>query len=362
MNQVLLNQQTVNLRKTLKKIQKDSRKGYYRGKCISKTKVGKLVRLQPGEMIADQEKLLSVEGNLDRLLERLEANNLTGMSGNGFLVKKKIESLIQNQSKKYFVINGVECEPGLIHDEWILGNYWDEVAKGIQFIGQVIPFERCILAYKIPRTEKRKKREAAGFEVCAVPAKYPMGEEHLLIKQVCGITLQKEERPVDAGILVMNVQTVYQIYCLLTKQYRNGRYITLADLDNGDASVAYVKKGENIKEKLMKCFPKDTNVECFAGSGIMSAHRIEEQESFSDQISFAAIGHPAKITNSVACKGCGMCNRKCPAGVNVKKIVKQKEADSEAEISDLGIENCIHCGSCTFFCRAGKNIAEYLEK
>jgi electron transport complex protein RnfC len=212
------------------------------------------------------------------------------------------------------------------------------------------------------RDKKGNKKNTEGFEFCVVPAKYPMGEEHLLIKQVLGKTLQKDEHPTDAGILVMNVQTAYQVYCLLTDQYHNGRYITLADLNSGDARVEYVKRGENIKEKLMKCFPRDTDDDYFAGSGILSAHVIEDDEIFSDEISFAAIGNTTDISNNVACKGCGKCNRNCPAGVNIKKIVKRKEANLQADITDLGTENCIHCGSCTFFCRAGKNIAEYLEK
>ena len=76
-----------------------------------------------------------------------------------------------------------------------------------------------------------------------------MGEEHLFIKQVFGKTLPKDVLPVNAGILVMNVQTVYQIYNLPTGQYGNGRYITLGDLDSGIAKAEYVKRGENIKEK-----------------------------------------------------------------------------------------------------------------
>jgi Na+-translocating ferredoxin:NAD+ oxidoreductase RnfC subunit len=363
MNQVILNQKTVNLRKSLKKIQKDSIRGYCRGKSISKTKIGKLIRLVHSRMITNDTKCLSSEVNLNRVQELLESNNLTGMSGNGFSVKTKLELLIKNNSsKKFFVINGVECEPGLIHDEWILENHWDEVINGIRIICQAIPFERCVLSCKILRDKKGNKKNTEGFEFCVVPAKYPMGEEHLLIKQVLGKTLQKDEHPTDAGILVMNVQTAYQVYCLLTDQYHNGRYITLADLNSGDARVEYVKRGENIKEKLMKCFPRDTDDDYFAGSGILSAHVIEDDEIFSDEISFAAIGNTTDISNNVACKGCGKCNRNCPAGVNIKKIVKRKEANLQADITDLGTENCIHCGSCTFFCRAGKNIAEYLEK
>jgi Na+-translocating ferredoxin:NAD+ oxidoreductase RnfC subunit len=274
----------VNLRKALKKIQKDSMRGYCRSRSISKTKIGKLVRMVPTGMVENKTKCLLSEVKLYRVLELLESNNLTGMSGNGFSVKTKLESLIQHQSQKFFLINGVECEPGLIHDEWILKNYWDEVSKGIQFICQIIPFERCVLAYKVLREDKRKKRNATGFEECV------------------------------------------------------------------------------IKEKLMNCFPGDREAKYFAGSGIMSAHVIEEGESFSDRISFAAIGHSAKISNNAACKGCGMCNRKCPVGVNIKNIVKRREVDKQADISDLGIDNCIHCGSCTYFCRAGKDITEYLAK
>lgn len=187
-----------------------------------------------------------------------------------------------------------------------------------------------------------------------IAARYPMGEERLLIRQVFGKGLARGAYPVDEGILVMNVQTVYQIYSLLTDQYHNGRFVTLADLDRGFARVEYVKRGENIEEKLKSCFPQDGDAVCFAGSGIMCAHIAENDECFSDSISFAAIGQSANISNDAACKGCGMCSRKCPAGVNVKKIVKRREKDKQADISDLGAENCIHCGSCTFFAEPGK--------
>lgn len=362
MDRILLNQKTVNERRELKKIQKASIRGYCRGKSISKTKIGKLVRLATSQKIEKVTPSLSHEVSLDRLMELLDLHHLTGMSGNGFSIKTKLESLLQNESSKYLLINGVECEPGLLHDEWILRNYWDEVATGIQFLSQMIHFERCVLACKMTKEERRTVKAAKGFEVCNISARYPMGEEHLLVKQVFGQILQREEHPVDAGILVMNVQSIFQIYSLISEQYHNGRYITLADLDSGEARVTYVTRGENIKKKLLECFPQKNSKQFFAGSGVMSAHEMNGEECFSDQISFAAIGHTAKITNDTACKGCGTCSRKCPAEVNVRKIVKRRELDIQADISDLGIANCISCGSCTFFCKAEKNISEYLKR
>lgn len=362
MDRVLLNQKAVKMRKTLKKNQKDSLRGYYGRRSISKTKIGKLFTCTSSEIAEERAISAPSEGSLDRILELLETIDLSGMSGNGFSVRKKLELLLQHPSQKFLLINGVECEPGLLHDEWILENHWAEVSRGIQLISEVIPFERCVLARKLPRAEKGKKRDTAGFEECVIAARYPMGEERLLIRQVFGKVLARGTYPADEGILVMNVQTVYQIYSLLTDQYHNGRFVTLADLDRGFARVEYAKRGENIEEKLKSCFPQDGDAMCFAGSGIMSAHIAENDECFSDPISFAAIGQSANISNDAACKGCGMCSRKCPAGVHVKKIVKRREKDKQADISDLGAENCIHCGSCTFFCRAGKDISEYLEK
>ena len=68
MDQILLNQKTVNVRKSLKKIQKDSVRGYCRGKSVSKTKIGKLIRLIPSSKIPDVSKGISAEVNLNSLL------------------------------------------------------------------------------------------------------------------------------------------------------------------------------------------------------------------------------------------------------------------------------------------------------
>ncbi len=125
MNQVILNQNMVNLRKEIKRIQRKSMRGYCRGKSSTKTKIGKLIRLVPTKTITDDKKSLNSDVNLDRMLKLLESNNFSGMSGNGFSVKAKIESLISNNSPKFFIINGVECEPGLVHDEWLIENHWE---------------------------------------------------------------------------------------------------------------------------------------------------------------------------------------------------------------------------------------------
>lgn len=362
MRRILMNQKTVKERNAIRVIQRGSRREYCRAWGGPRTRIGKLVRMNSGEFNGLQtDNPLPEHIQVQDILDLLEQNQLTGMSGNGVPVRNKIEMLLKKTGPKLLLINGVECEPGLLHDEWILASSRDEVMKGIQILSDAIRFDRRVLAHKVLKKDRRNRWSAAGIEDLMVPARYPMGEERLLIKQVFGLDIPKGAYPADQGILVLNVQTVVQIYRLLAKQYRDGRYVTLADLGSGEARVVFVERGEYIKAKLLRYFPHDAETDCFAGSGIMSSAPVDEQEIFTDQICFAAIGQPAKLSNITDCKGCGSCNRKCPSKVDVRGIVKTLERDPQANLKGFGAENCISCGSCTFFCRAGKDISEYLD-
>lgn len=360
MDRMLLNQKTVSERKSIRRIQRQSKKIYGKGKSILKTKIGKLVKTVAGEKRDIQAGAIR-QPDLEELQKLLEEAELTGMSGNGFLVGKKIERLKQRKSAGILIVNGVECEPGLIHDRWLLEHYREQINGGIQILQQALSFDRCILAYSMDREEqrRRKKRKTEKYEVCHVPAVYPMGEEHFLIKQVLGIEIPKEEHPVEHGILILNVQTVLQIYNIVSGTYEKGRYVTVANLDTGEAKVIYAIAGEKIRQRLQKIYPVNASAGYYAGGGMMRAHQITDEDVFTDQICFVAVGSPADISNKQPCKGCGNCNRKCPVGVDIREIVKRREKDIRADISGLGLEKCVHCGSCTFFCRAGKDTAAY---
>ena len=360
MDRMLQNHKEVMSRKALRRIQKQSIREYKGGKSISKTKIGKIV-----ERKGVQEHVYIPTGSLSKhsvsdLITALKNVHLTGMSGNDFPVSEKIERILKCPSR-ILIVNGVECEPGLIHDRWLLENAWAQIKSGIETLQEMVGFQRCILAYSMKRTQPKNKRSENTFEICHVPARYPMGEEHYLIKQLLGTEIKKEEYPVDKGILVLNVQTIFQIFCVLAGAYQNGRYITAANMNTGEASVVYVERNANIKQKVREIFAERAELPCFAGHGMMYSHEVTDTEVFLDSTCFVAIGKPANITNQNACKGCGRCNRKCPSGVRIREIVKRREKNMQADISDLGLENCIHCGSCTYFCKAGKNTMAYFD-
>ena len=357
MDTVLINQKTLKQRKTMKQIQKEFFRKYGRVHgAVVKGKLGKLVRMSEQTGKLSSPNITFPDITQEELLRKLQKSQLTGMSGNRFPTAQKVESFLRSQSRKrVLVINGVECEPGLLHDEWLLEQYPNEIRAGIKLLCKALKISHSVLAVKVD-----SKLEGTDIEVRRVPERYPMGEEHVLIHQLFDILMEKKEHPAENGFLVLNVQTVYQIYQLCNGSYQEGRYVTLANIDTGEAKVVFAKYGESIRRTLEDSFGKQKGVECYAGGGILSAHPVGEEECFEGAVSFAAIGVSAHIFNENACKKCGKCTRKCPMGVNVKEIVRRREQNQDADVTGLGLEKCIHCNSCTYFCKAGKNIASML--
>ena len=229
----------------------------------------------------------------------------------------------------------------------------------MKFLQKVFKINKMYIAKKAFKGNKpgsiAKEEE---ISVCYVPARYPAGEEHNVIKNVLEIEIPKSEIPVFQGIIVMNVQTVWQIGRILKNTYDGGRYITMADIVLGKAKPVYVYEQTSVKKLLNETFSVDNLQKIYAGMGIMSVHEFnEEKEKLTSRINFIAYipeEFTQKISNENRCKGCGACSRHCPSQIDVRKIVKLKEADINADIKMLHPEKCIHCGSCTWYCYGNK--------
>lgn len=364
--QVILNKKMARKNKSLRKNQKIDKKLYddkkLSKKSVLKRNIAKVIHLSSEELVGQSNERIHEEAvEKNKLLERIKDSGLTGMSGNGFLVAKKIQSFLTspNNSTRTIIVNGAECEPGLLHDAWLIRHKSDIIIEGLELLKELLQPKRIVVATR-GKISFQNKTSISGIEYCNVPLKYPMGEEHFLIKQVLGIDINQSENPSSHGILVMNIQTVYQICRIAHNTYTDGHFVTLADLRSGQARIAYVNQGENIVDKLEFCFGKITD-DCYAGGGIMQASQIQNTDVFTECINFAAIVGKVTISNNNLCKKCGGCSKKCPMGISVKEIVLARQANPNADISQWKPEQCIKCGTCTYFCMAGKDVSSYLN-
>ena len=128
-NSCVVNKKSVTKNKSLKRAQKGTRK-YYQERLfpkavnVPKPRIGKLSDLNNVgyKVFSDVELADDIKESLsrDELIQLCKESSLTGRSGNGFEVSRKIEMFQKDNG--ILIINAVECDPGLVTDSWLYRN------------------------------------------------------------------------------------------------------------------------------------------------------------------------------------------------------------------------------------------------
>jgi electron transport complex protein RnfC len=328
---------------------------------VLKRNIGKIAALSSETPVGALREIDAAAETVDAqaLTEKLTAAGLTGMSGSGFPTAKKIRAFLASKAeRRILLINGAECEPGMLTDAWLLKNRQREILSGAAALCAALKPERAVLATR-GKTFWFDGVDTGTVEAVRVPLKYPMGEEHFLIRQALGVDLAQDARPAEQGILVLNLQTVYQIFRILNGSYDGKRFVTLADLRTGAARIACVDDQTDVRDALTQAFGT-TDGEIYVGGGVISAVKAASGAVFTADASFAALSAAGEIDNETRCKKCGGCTSRCPMGIRVKDIVLARQDDPAADVSGFDAAKCIGCGTCTYFCGAGKDPMAYV--
>ena len=289
----------------------------------------------------------------ETILQRIRDNEVFGMGGAGFSTVTKIETAIKSGAKeKYLVINGMECDPGLIHDKWLVHNRQAEIRKGIEVLTRLAGFNKIYYIAKDTGGIDLPKQ----VEIKLMPDRYPFGAEKLFVKKLLGIDIAYGSNPAQYGVLVLNVQTVFSIYeAVCCNKKADTRFITAAELFTGTARVARVRLGERIDDIAEKTVG-DKGI-TFVGGGIMQAHPALEGEVVERTTNFIAAGMLPRYKESHQCINCGLCRLCCPRGLNVKKIAELLDEGRQLEAQTYNYGGCISCGLCSYVCPAGRNLS-----
>ena len=291
----IVNKRSVKKNNALKIAQKKARK-YYREKIFekaqnaTKSKIRKFADLEQidYEVISDiesSEKKKEVQFSREELIALCREGELTGRSGNGFEVSRKLEAF--HKEGGTLLINAVECDPGLVTDSWLYRNKQSYIQQGAMMIKNALGLDRVVLATKEPL------QAIDAIQQVKVIDRFPMGYENYLIQYVFGVEIANNELPQDKGILVMNLQTVIAIAELaqnvMAGQYK---YITVANLFTAEAKVARVHIGDSVQKIVESCFPQRVQnaKNVYAGGGAFTCHKASPQEQIQDTTGYIAIG------------------------------------------------------------------------
>ena len=351
--------------KSLRRNQKLSKKQYGRVRGQGpKLRVNKLYDIEnlgfldlTGEKHTEKKKEMPKDLTCDSLIATIRRYQLTGLSGNGFSTADKLDIFSRHMNAdSVFIINSVECDPGLAHDEWLLRHRLQEVKIGIEVLSQCFSFKKILLATMLPISVNDAK-----IQVVQVPNRYPMGYEKTLVKNLLQLGLSENEYPAETGILVLNIQTVLAIGAIICQGTEvDSRYLTVEDLTHGKAVVVRARYGMEIEKVIKKALPNEFYKVIYVGEGVMNSHPLREAEKVSALTNYITYGKAPDYESATNCKSCGGCNAKCPMKINIKQIVKKVERGDLTDLKQYQPERCIGCNSCTYVCHAGKNLKEVI--
>ncbi len=305
----------------------------------------------PFEELTPHDELSESEFTSDIILNKIKEHHVVGLGGAAFPTYQKVQATMNAYVKeKYLLVNAVECDPGLVHDAWIVRRFNLEITKSLQLLGVCIPELKVVIATK--SLENLDYPE--NIMIKKVPDIYPIGAEAQLIKYVLNKEWSSDTIPAKQGVLVLNIQTLLSIYdAVVLNKKASSKYITIGNLISAEAQIVKVTLGKKISDVLKEGYTKGA---LFTGGGMMQARQVVLDDVIDTTTNFIAISNIPRYKEGI-CSKCGLCVLKCPSGLEVSKIVELVNHSKRDKVMDYHPERCISCGICSYYCLAGKNLS-----
>ncbi len=154
---------------------------------------------------------------VEELRQIIKENGIVGAGGAGFPTYMKIDKRANT-----ILMNCAECEPLLRLHRQLLKERAQEIVRTFAMIADVLEAEEAIIGIK---EGYKSTIEALNEYVPLYPkvriqllsSSYPMGDEVVLIYEATGRVISPGGLPIEAGVAVFNVETVYNVYRAVDK-------------------------------------------------------------------------------------------------------------------------------------------------
>ena len=185
------------------------------------------------------------------LKELMKESGIVGAGGAGFPSYAKLAD-----GADTLVVNGAECEPLLYTDYVLLQKEMPMVLSGIQAVLDYAKIPCALLCVKEHTALRLKLKDGTKLAdriiLKTLPDVYPMGDEISLIYQATGRVVRPGNLPITAGVIVLNVETFYNIAVKLKRGTNlTEKYLTIAG-NIPEAIVVKVPIGVTVAELFDK--------------------------------------------------------------------------------------------------------------
>lgn len=181
-------------------------------------------------------------------LYKIQKAGVIGGGGAGFPTHVKL-----NCKPEFLIVNGMECEPVLATDRYIMRHYAPELVFALTKIGEEIGAGECIFALKetyraeIEALENAIRESGKPVEIRTVSSFYPAGDEQVVVYETTHRVVPYLDIPISAGSVVMNVSTLLGCYNALDDTPFTHRFLTVAGAVK-EPCIVYAPIGTSFKE------------------------------------------------------------------------------------------------------------------
>ena len=154
------------------------------------------------------------------LRDKLQQAGIAGAGGAGFPTYAKLDERADT-----ILLNCAECEPLLSLHRQLLALHTEEILSAFEQVACTVGAERAIVCVK---KEYKAAIQAVehGLESGLYPhvslhllqGVYPMGDEVVLVYEATGRVIRPGGLPIEEGVIVFNVETMYNVSRALTQE------------------------------------------------------------------------------------------------------------------------------------------------
>lgn len=313
--------------------------------------------------------------NMDELQKIVYNAGIVGAGGAGFPTHRKFSDKVEQ-----IVVNAAECEPLMMVDHHLLEYHLAEMAEALNVMCDAMDAKEILIGIKGKNMHLLDEAVVRSFKgtrikIKEIPDVYPAGDEVMLTYETTGKIIPEGALPLAVGVMVVNVETVYNIY----KALKNAapvteKYITIGGDVPEDITVV-APMGMKIKDLLDSVGYGNLDGKSVVNGGPMMGALVDIENDVVTKTTkgllifptthgvIQRIKQPVGVSMkraSAACCNCTMCTDLCPRyllgySVEVHKTVRAA-SHGEVKNTEAFLQNalCCGCGVCSVIaCQQG---------
>ncbi len=312
---------------------------------------------------------------LEELQKLVYDAGIVGAGGAGFPTHRKFSANVEQ-----IVVNAAECEPLMMVDHHLLECHLGELVETLNLLCDAMDAKEAIIGIKGKNMHLLNERIVASLKgtrvkIKEIPDVYPAGDEVMLTYETTGKIIPEGAIPVMVGVMVINVETVYNIYnAVNNRKPVIDKYITIGGDVPEDITIV-APMGMKIKDLLKSVGYGNLDGKAVVNGGPMMGKLVDLENDVVTKTTKGLLIFPlthgivqrmkqpigvSMKRASAACCNCTMCTDMCPRyllGYNLE-VHKTVRAASHGEVknTEAFLQNalCCGCGICSVIaCQQG---------